>query len=269
MNIDKPKIKELPKPKPYGKMTKREKSDLKRTIATQNKKIARLEKSGLASSSAAYRYLEAQLAAGANWLYRDKSGGIRFRGDISKMSARTLAEVKHETKQYRKAKTSTVKGTKRTRKAMVDSFNAQMQSKGSNIRVRSADQIKNFYEDQMYKSLQKMFYSEATKTLEIAKETHGERFLETIVQLAESGEETFDPERVQKMLEQRADFEQSIVGIHGIDKEDVQQLMIDYSIQDKYTPAEFRELLLNVEKHTEDTTEYMNNVQAALNDDWF
>ena len=114
-----------------------------------------------------------------------------------------------------------------------------------------------------------MFYSEATKTLEIAKETHGERFLETIVQLAESGEETFDPERVQKMLEQRADFEQSIVGIHGIDKEDVQQLMIDYSIQDKYTPAEFRELLMNVEKHTEDTSEYMNNVQAALNDDWF
>ena len=150
-----PKAK-VQKPKPYAKMTKREKSDLKRTIKTQNAKLERLEKSGLASSSAAYRYLEGQYAAGANWLYKDKSGRIRFKGNISKMSAQTIAEVQFETRQFRRAKTSTLKGTKAARSAMVNAMNKRLEQLGIDKKVRSADEVKNLYESALYKNLQKI-----------------------------------------------------------------------------------------------------------------
>ena len=243
-------MKKVQKPKPYAHMTKREKSDLKRTIKTQNAKLERLEKSGLASSSAAYRYLEGQFAAGANWLYKDKSGHIRFKGNISKMSAQTIAEVQFETRQFRRAKTSTLKGTKAARRAMVNAMNARLEKLGIDKKVRSADEVKNLYESALYRNLQKMFYSESVKMYTQAVEQKDEKFLQSLIIASED----IDPEDIYNTLDTHKEYEKAARGL--LSPEQVQQLFIDYPISSTFTDAaDFSQFVHNVSNHTEDENE--------------
>lgn len=252
------------KPKPYARMTKREKSDLKRTISTQNAKLERLEKSGLASSSAAYRYLEGQLAAGANWLRKDKNGHIRFKANISKMSAQTISELQFETRQFRRAKTSTLKGTKAARRAMVNAMNARLKDLGIDKRVRSADEVKNLYESALYRNLQKMFYSESVRMYTQAVEQKDEKFLASLISAAKD----IDPQDIYSVLDTHKEYEKAARGL--LSPEQVQQLLIDYPITSTFSDAaDFAQFVHNVANHTEDENELYLEITNNLEGRFF
>lgn len=259
--MSKPKV---TKPKPYARMTKREKSDLKRTIKTQNAKLERLEKSGLASSSAAYRYLEGQLAAGANWLRKDKNGNIRFKANISKLSAQTIAEIQFETRQFRRAKTSTLKGTRSARSAMVGAMNARLEKLGIDKKVRSADEVKNLYESALYRNLQKMFYSESVKMYTQAVDQKDEKFLQSLI----SASKDIDPEDIYNILDTHKEYEKATRGL--LSAEQVQQLFIDYPIANTFTDAAgFAQFVQNVANHTEDENELYLEITNNLEGRFF
>ena len=259
--MPKPKV---TKPKPYARMTKREKNDLKRTINTQNAKLERLEKSGLSSSSAAYRYIEGQLAAGANWLRKDKNGNIRFKANISKMSAQTIAEIQFETRQFRRAKTSTLKGTRSARSAMVSAMNARLEKLGIDKKVRSADEVKNLYESALYRNLQKMFYSESVKMYTQAVEQKDEKFLQSLI----SASKDIDPEDIYTILDTHKEYEKATRGL--LSAEQVQQLFIDYPIANTFTDAaDFAQFVQNVANHTEDENELYLEITNNLEGRFF
>lgn len=253
------------KPKPYARMTKREKSDLKRTINTQNAKLERLEKSGLASSSAAYRYLEGQYAAGANWLYKDKKGHIRFKGNISKMSAQTISELTYETRQFRRAKTSTLKGTRAARSAMVGAMNARLEKLGIDKRVRSADEVKNLYESALYKNLQKMYGSGDAEKIFVKAEKKGDlKYLESLIAAAPD----IDINALNNILDNHTDYEKAAKGL--LSKDQVTELFTKYALDTQFqSSADFGQFLQNVARHTEDGEELFINITDMMESRFF
>lgn len=259
-------VRNTDKPKSYEAMTKRERSDLRRAIATQNKRIDRLEKSGLASSSAAYRYLEAQHAAGANWLYMNKKGQIRFRGNISKMSADKIDQLAHEVRGYRQAVTSSVKGTKRTRAKQVESFNKRLEEMGVKEsrksdtikQIQSSNAIKTMYDSALYKAFQDAFYSESVKFYYMAKETHDKRFEESI----EKAVNEMDVNDMSVLLDKHTEYEQA--AREYLTKQQVQDLLIEYTFFHDMTPDEFRDRLKSIKNDTKRGGDYLLNVTNYL-----
>lgn len=251
--------------KPYSKMTKREKFELKRTIRTQNKKLARLEKKGLASSSAAYRYLEGQLAAGANWLYRDKSGNIRFRENISKMSAQTLSKVKHETKAFRQTQTSTIKGTRAYKKNLVTSYNNMLSKMGITQKV-TAEDVKDIHESALYKKLSEMYGSgDAVKIIMRVDATGSTAMLDELINSGRlSPTNIIDPDALFKLIDTHDDYEQAVQGVPGISSEEIRDILVDYAAFDLYTPAQFKELLDQATRHKEDDESLADAVRGVL-----
>lgn len=260
--MPKPKI---PHPKPYARMTKREKSDLKRSINTQNAKLERLEKSGLASSSAAYRYLEGQYAAGANWLRKDKNGNIRFKANISKMSAQTISEIQFETRQFRRAKTSTLKGTRAARSAMVGAMNTRLEKLGIDKKVRSADEVKNLYESALYKNLQKMYGSGDAERIFIKAEKKGDlKYLESLIAAAPD----IDINALENILDNHVEYEKVTKGL--LSKGQVADLFANYALDTQFqSPADFGQFTENVSKHTEDGEELYQNIIDILESRFF
>lgn len=238
--------------KPYSKMTKKEKAAMKRTIATQNKKLANLEKKGLASSSAAYRYIEGQYAAGANWLYKNKAGQIRFRGDISKMSADTLSQTKYQTKAYRKAQTSTTTGTKQYKTALESGYNKFLQSIGVNRTVK-AKEIKEIHESRQYKTLQGMYGSgDAVKIIEYAKMTGNTKYLSELIDTSKlSPENKFTVDQIQKLFGTHKEYEVAARGIRGVTQKELSELVSDYAVFDLMQPEEFNDIVQGVARHRE------------------
>lgn len=253
--MSKPKI---PHPKSYDRMTKREKSDLKSDVSYVNELIADLERSGISSSSAAYRYLEAQKAAGANWLRITKKGGLRFKGNISKMSPDQIAQLTREVGAYKRAKTRGVRGTQEVRQAMVDSFNERLKELGIDKRITDADEIKNIYESALYKSLDKQFYAERLKTYEIAERTHSKRFLQSIVKASPK----IDIKDLHDLLESHKDYERAVRGI--LKATDVQKLLIDYQFNTYLRPQDFARVVDHFVKHTEDDEELFENLKNYM-----
>ena len=256
-------MRKVQKPKPYAHMNKREKSHLKEEITKVNERIARLEKSGLSKSSAAYRYLEGQLAAGANWLRKDRFGNIRVKGNISKMSADKISQVARETEAFKKAKTSTVSGTKQARQAMLDSFNKRLADMGIKQRVTDPDQIRDMYENKTFKKMQSMFYSESVKVYTMATKSRSKRFLTTIMKSAKD----IAPDEVYKLLDEHKEYENAVRGI--LTSKEVQDLMIKEPIYNKMTPDQFREFVTNVGRHTEEDESLIGNVEKQLNEGWY
>ena len=253
-------VRNTDKPKSYEAMTKRERSDLRRAIATQNKRIDRLEKSGLASSSAAYRYLEAQHEAGANWLYKDHQGHLRFKANISKMSAEKIDQVRHEVQNYHKAKTSTVTGTRATNRKMVDSFNKRLEEMGIDKRVQSSREIANLYENALFKEVQSQFYTDAIKIYYQAKKDRDTNFLESITKAE------LPPDDIQVLMDEHKAYEQAARGY--LTKQQVQDILIEYAPYHTLTPEDFHDLLKNIKKHTEDGDDYLLNVSNELAYRW-
>ena len=259
-----PKTK-IPHPKPYARMTKREKSDLKRTINTQNAKLERLEKAGLASSSAAYRYLEGQLAAGANWLRKDKNGNIRFKANISKMSAQTIAEIQFETRQFRRAKTSTLKGTRAARSAMVGAMNARLEKLGIDKKVRSADEVKNLYESALYKNLHKMYGSNDAERIYIKAEKKGDlQYVQSLISAAPD----IDIKALENILDNHTDYEKAAKGL--LSKDQITELFAKYALDTQFkSSADFGQFAQNVAKHTEDGEELFENIVDMMKSRFF
>ena len=254
-----PKAK-IPQPKSYARMTKRERSKLKNDVTYVNELISDLEKSGISSSSAAYRYLQAQHAAGANWLRKTKKGGLRFKGNISKMTPDQIAQLTREVGAYKRAKTRGVRGTQEVRQAMVDSFNERLKELGMSKRITDADEIKNIYESALYKSLDKQFYTERLKTYEIAERTHSKRFLQSIVKVSPK----IDIQDLQELLENHKAYEQAVRGI--LKASDVQKLLIDYQFNTYLRPQDFAQLVNHISRHTEDDEELFENLKNYMSD---
>lgn len=252
------------KPKPYARMNKREKSKLKEEVTKVNERIGRLEKSGISSSSAAYRYLQAQYAAGATWLRKDRFGNIRVKGNISKMSADKIDQLTREITNFKRAKTSTVSGTKQARAAMVESFNERLSAMGIEKRIKSADEIKDLYENALYKSMQKMYYSERMKLYDMATEKRSKRFLKSIVTVGKN----IPPDDVEKMLESHKEYEKAVKGL--LSSKEVQDLMIKEPIYNRFsTPQQFREYVEHINRHTEEGENLLENVEKELAERWF
>lgn len=241
MNIDKPKIKELPKPKPYSKLTKREKSDLKRTIATQNKKIDRLADRGLLGSSSAYKHLEAMYEAGANYLYRDKNGVVKFKGNISKMSAQTLSEIKEKTRTFRKTKTSTIKGVKTYQKKLSASYNAMLKARGIEPKKPlKADDIRDLHESDAFKKIEQLYgYYNAVKIIE----EHSDMKDDELIKLVEMSHDfnSDDIEPLMKLIDDGEPFLKIADTTPGLSRSDVEQLQLKYGLFDMLTPEQFQE----------------------------
>lgn len=230
-------MQKVQKPKSYARMTKREKSDLKRTIKTQNAKLERLEKAGLAGASTAYKSLEAQYEGGANWLYRDKNGNIRFKGNISKMSAAQIADIKEQTRRYRQTKTGTKTGTKTAQKKMAASYNAMLAKHGIKPKkpLKPSD-IRQLHESDAFKKLEEIYgYYMTVKIIEENPEMTTKEF-EELAKIAY--DEDADIEIFLKLLEEGDAFVKVAERV-GLTRDDVQKLQLQTGFFDLMTPEQF------------------------------
>lgn len=245
-------------------MTKREKLDIKRAIATQNKRLAKLEQKGLEKASSAYRYLEAQYEAGSNYLYKDKRGNIRFRSNISKMSADKISQIKHEVSSFRQAQTSTVKGTKRFKSNLETGYNKMLSDLGIDKKV-SAKQIKETHDSAIYKALFAMYGSgQAVKVYYSALDKKSLPLLDHFITGKITEQNKIDPDSLIKLFDTHKEYESATRGL--LTRKQVQDILYDTAAFDLYTPAEFRKLVERVKKHLERGENLSDKVRDTLND---
>lgn len=266
MTIDKPKIKELPKPKPYSKLTKREKSDLKRTIATQNKKIERLASRGLLGSSSSYKHLEAMYEAGTNYLYRDKNGVVKFRANISKMSAQTIAETKEKTRTFRQTKTSTLKGVKSYQTKLSASYNAMLKAHGIEPKKPlKADDIRDLHESDAFKKIEQLYgYYNAVKIIEEHPDMNEKQLIELVEMSHEFNADDIEP--LMKLIDDGEPYLKIADTTPGLSRSDVEQLQLKYGLFDLLTPEQFQEYTERATENADvDSTSAFDELDKMLN----
>lgn len=256
--------------KTYRQMTKKERTALKRTIAAQNKKLANLEKKGLAKTSAAYRYLEAQYEGGASFLYKNKAGNIRFKSGISKMSSSALSKVKQEAQGFKQAQTSTIKGTKQYKQNLENSYNKMLAAKGINKRVKAKD-IKELHESALYKKVHTMYGSgDAVKIIEYAEETGNAKYFENLINTGKiSVSDPMDPDDVIRLLDTHKEYEQAARGVRGITQKELSDIVVDYAVFDLMSPEEFQDIVYWAEDHRERGETIKELVDYAIRQRYF
>ena len=127
-----------------------------------NRRLRDLERSGITSSSNAYRYIE-RLAYDdddKNIISFTSTGKIKFRTDTKKMSEKELKQQLSYLDNFLSAKTSTVGGVKRKYKKAYETF-----SKNENNIKLSFDEFIDEYDYQELVNYQKIYGSSAMQEL--------------------------------------------------------------------------------------------------------
>lgn len=103
---------------------------------TANQRLRQLEKSGLAGSSPAYRYIERldfenRLEAGTvPFITATRKGQLKFSTSTGKLTAQQLQREYEQLQKFLTAKTSTVTGTKKTLDKSREAFNRMLEKSG-------------------------------------------------------------------------------------------------------------------------------------------
>lgn len=91
-------------------------------VKRANQRLRELEKQGLTNESVAYQRTRKDLIDKKSYASSTKSGEVKFRTDISKLSSSEKRQLKKHVETFLGAKTSTVKGTKSTIKKQYEKF---------------------------------------------------------------------------------------------------------------------------------------------------
>lgn len=127
--------------------------ELKKKVQATNRKIAKLEKSGVAESSNAYSYLEFMNKGSRTQQHRSfmkTQTAPRFRTDLNKMSERQLQALENNVDKFNEAKTSTVRGAKARYSKATATLNERLKDK--HIKLTNTD-TKTLFESLAYKQM--------------------------------------------------------------------------------------------------------------------
>lgn len=99
-----------------AKLSVRE-TKLASAVKRANQRLRELEKHGkVKKESSAYESIREKAKKGAEYLGKTNKGQLKFRTDISKMTSNQKRKLEEEVQKFLSAKTSTVKGIKKSRK---------------------------------------------------------------------------------------------------------------------------------------------------------
>lgn len=128
-------------------------AELKKKVQATNRKIAKLEKSGVAESSNAYSYLEFMNKGSRTQQHRSfmkSQNAPRFRTDLEKMTERQLQALENNVNKFNDAKTSTVRGSKARYSKATATLNERLKNK--HIKLTNTD-TKTLFESLAYKQM--------------------------------------------------------------------------------------------------------------------